>query len=95
MRNRLLELYFSPLMSIRVPALAPRQCKRDLPPQLLDPAWQWPFSGALIDNAPLSAVGLGQFHQASNFDPDDAKLQRRSHGLHRWAAAPATLLLRF
>jgi hypothetical protein len=40
-------------------------------------------------------VGLGQFHQASNFDPDDAKLQRRSHGLHRWAAAPATLLLRF
>jgi len=60
-----------------------------LPPQLLDPAWQWRISGVLIDNAPVAAVGLGLLHLAAYLDPGDQQLARRVHGLHRWAAAAA------
>ncbi|MCX5947260.1 MAG: hypothetical protein NTY67_03425 [Cyanobacteria bacterium] len=54
-----------------------------LPPQLLDPAWQWRFSGVLIDNAPVAAAGLGLLHLAAYLDPGDQQLARRVHGLHR------------
>jgi len=58
-----------------------------LPPRLLDPQWQWRFSGILIDNAPVAVVGFGLLHLAAYIDPANDNLQRRIAGLSRWATA--------
>ena len=60
-----------------------------LPPQLLDPDWQWRFSGLLIDNGPVAVVAFGLLHLAAYIDAQNDRLQRRLAALGPWAAAAA------
>ncbi|MEA5416985.1 hypothetical protein [Synechococcus sp. BA-132 BA5] len=60
-----------------------------LPPQLLDPDWQWRFSGLLIDNGPVAVVAFGLLHLAAYVDAQNDRLQRRLAALGPWAAAAA------
>lgn len=64
-----------------------------LPLQLLNPAWQYGFSGALIDNAPVALLGLALLHLAVYIDPDNPTLQRRRRRLARLAIAAMLLFL--
>lgn len=64
-----------------------------LPLQLLNPAWQYGFSGALIDNAPVALLGLALLHLAVYLDPDNPSLQRRRRRLGRLAMAAMLLFL--
>lgn len=60
-----------------------------LPPQLLDPDWQWRFSGLLINNGPVAVVAFGLLHLAAYIDAQNDRLQRRLAALGPWAAAAA------
>jgi len=60
-----------------------------LPPQLLDPDWQWRFSGLLMDNGPVAVVAFGLLHLAVYLDAKNLRLQRRLTALSPWAAAAA------
>jgi len=60
-----------------------------LPPQLLNPDWQWRFIGSLIDNGPVAVVGFGLLHLAAYIDSENVSLQKRIVALGPWAAAAA------
>lgn len=45
--------------------------------RLLQPAWQWQFSGVMLSSASLPLVGLVLLQLAAALDPADAVLQRR------------------
>ena len=60
-----------------------------LPPQLLDPDWQWRLIGSLIDNGPVAVVGFGLLHLAAYIDSKNVSLQKRIVALGPWAAAAA------
>jgi hypothetical protein len=64
-----------------------------LPLQLFNPAWQYGFSGALIDNAPVALLGFALLHLAVYLDPDNPTLQRRRRNLGRLAVAAVLLFL--
>jgi len=60
-----------------------------LPPQLLDPGWQWRFSGLLIDNGSVAVVAFALLHLAAYIDSQNDRLQRRLAALGPWATAAA------
>jgi len=60
-----------------------------LPPQLLDPDWQWRFTGSLIDTDPVAVVGFGLLYLAASIDSENVSLQRSIVTLGPWAASTA------
>ncbi len=60
-----------------------------LPPQRLDPDWQWRFSGLLIDSGLVAVVVFGLLHLAASIDAQNDSLLRRLAPLGPWAAAAA------
>lgn len=66
-----------------------------VPLQLLDLSWQYRFTGALIDNAPVALLGLALLHLAVYLDPYNPHLQnwRRRLGRLAMVAVVAFVLL--
>jgi hypothetical protein len=60
-----------------------------LPPRLLDRQWQLAVSAALVDNAIIPLVGLGQLHLAALLDPAGLRLRALRKGAARLAIAAA------
>jgi hypothetical protein len=60
-----------------------------IPPQLLDPAWQWRLSNALINGAFLPLLALALLEIGVSLDPIDERLQQRQRLFHQLAVAAA------
>jgi hypothetical protein len=64
-----------------------------LPLQLLSVGWQYRFSGALSDNAPVALLGLALIHLAAYLDPDNPHLLNWRRQFGRFALVAVLLFL--
>jgi len=78
---------FGLLASVLILAFAAALAAAILPLQILSPAWQYNFTGVLIDNTPVALLGFAFLHLAVYLDPDNPSLQRRRRRLGRVAIA--------
>lgn len=77
------------LASVLVVAFTASVIATILPLRIADPAWQFRFTGTLIDNAPVPLIGLGLFHLAVFINPSSRHLQRRRQSFSAFAMAAA------
>jgi len=78
----LLALVFVLLFALQLAAVL-------FPLQLLDPAWQWRLSNALINAAPIPLLALSLLLIACHLDPSDPLLRQRQRLFRQLAVAAA------